>query len=83
MRIRYVVREGDTVASIAERFGLGVGDLARINRFGRRTDLRPGAEVIVYTDPALLRPSERAAATRENDSAEDMSGTDTAGVIPP
>ncbi|MCB9614311.1 MAG: transglycosylase SLT domain-containing protein [Sandaracinus sp.] len=59
VRFRYRVVEGDTVASIARRFGLSDGSLARINRFGRRTDLQVGQEVVVYVEtdrvPAALR----------------------------
>lgn len=59
VRFRYRVVEGDTVASIARRFGLSDGSLARINRFGRRTDLQPGQEVVVYAElerlPAAMR----------------------------
>ncbi|MCB9619560.1 MAG: transglycosylase SLT domain-containing protein [Sandaracinus sp.] len=59
VRFRYRVVEGDTVASIARRFGLSDGSLARINRFGRRTDLQVGQEVVVYAEtdrvPAALR----------------------------
>jgi peptidoglycan lytic transglycosylase D len=47
-RIRYVVREGDTLQSIGQRFDLSVGSLARINRIDRDLVLEPGRTVIVY-----------------------------------
>lgn len=47
-RIRYRVKEGDTLASIAERFGLSVGSIARINRFSRYSKIEPDAEIILY-----------------------------------
>lgn len=51
VRVRYGVREGDTLASIAARFGLEAADLSRINRVGRRETLTPGRELIVYCPP--------------------------------
>jgi membrane-bound lytic murein transglycosylase D len=48
VRIRYRVKAGDTLKSIAERFGLSVGSIARINQFSRDTKLKPDAELIVY-----------------------------------
>jgi LysM repeat protein len=53
-RLRYVVQPGDTLRSIADRFGSRIGDMARINRFSRRTNVVPGQEVVVYADPARL-----------------------------
>lgn len=51
-RIRFVhkAQEGETLASIGERFGLSVGSLARINQFSRNHRLRPGDSVIVYAE---------------------------------
>lgn len=61
LRFRYRVVEGDTVASIARRFGLSDGSLARINRFGRRADLQVGQEVVVYAEPERVPPAMRRA----------------------
>lgn len=57
VRIRYRVQEGDTLSQIAERFGLSVGSMARINQIGRESTLRIGQELIVYTTPDRV-PSE-------------------------
>ncbi len=51
VRFFYTVREGDTLSALGRRFGLSVGSIARINQFSRRTDLVPGQQVIIYTDP--------------------------------
>ena len=47
-RIRYRVKPGDTLKSLAERFDLSVGSIARINQFSRDTKLKPNSEIIVY-----------------------------------
>jgi len=48
VRVRYRVRPGDTVASVARRFDLSPGSISRINRFDRAVVLRPDQEIIVY-----------------------------------
>jgi membrane-bound lytic murein transglycosylase D len=48
VRTRYVVAEGDTLASIARRFDLSPASIARINRFDRQRALAPGEEITVY-----------------------------------
>ncbi len=48
VRIRYRVKAGDTLRSIAEHFDLSVGSLARINQFSRDKKLEPDTEIIVY-----------------------------------
>lgn len=48
MRIRYRVKAGDTLESLASRFELSVGSIARINRFSRYTTLRPDSEIVLY-----------------------------------
>jgi membrane-bound lytic murein transglycosylase D len=80
LRFRYRVIEGDTVASIARRFGLSDGSLARINRFGRRADLQVGQEVVVYAEPERVPPAmRRALGLSEVEVAEGASG-DTSDV---
>jgi len=51
----YTARPGDTLASVGRRFGLSVGSLARINRFGRNTRLKEGQRIVVYLDPTKVR----------------------------
>jgi membrane-bound lytic murein transglycosylase D len=48
VRLRYRVRAGDTLRSLAERFELSVGSIARINQFGRDKKLEPDSEIIIY-----------------------------------
>jgi membrane-bound lytic murein transglycosylase D len=48
VRLRYRVRPGDTLRSVAERFELSVGSIARINQFGRDKKLEPDSEIIIY-----------------------------------
>ncbi len=59
VRLRYRVREGDTLSGIGSRFGIAVGSLCRINLVPRDAVLHLGQEVIVYTTsdrvPAELR----------------------------
>lgn len=54
-RVRVAVRveTGDTLGGIAARYGLTVGDLARINRIPRTALLRVGQTLLVYTSPDL------------------------------
>lgn len=58
VRVRVTVREGDTMASIAQRYGLSVGSLARINHRSRSSPLRPGESLVVYTDPERIDAGE-------------------------
>jgi membrane-bound lytic murein transglycosylase D len=48
VRRRITVSEGDTMHSLAERYGLTVGSLARINHRSRHATLVPGEELVVY-----------------------------------
>lgn len=67
VRMRYVVQPRDTLRSLADRFGSRVGDLARINRFSRRTEIVPGQELVIYADPIRLS-ADGAAARREREA---------------
>lgn len=49
-RIRYRVRQGDTLESLSQRFGLSVGSIARINRFSRYENPAPNTEIILYVE---------------------------------
>jgi membrane-bound lytic murein transglycosylase D len=48
-RLVIEAKTGDTLVRIGRRYGLTVGDLARINRFSYNTDLQNGQKVIVYS----------------------------------
>jgi LysM repeat protein len=50
--MRYRVKPGDTLRSLAERFELSVGSIARINQFPREKKLEVDSEIIIYVaDP--------------------------------
>ncbi|MET0385230.1 MAG: LysM peptidoglycan-binding domain-containing protein [Polyangiales bacterium] len=56
VRMRYRVKPGDTLRSLAERFELSVGSIARINQFAREKKLEPDSEIIIYVaDPNTKR----------------------------
>ncbi|NOY91172.1 MAG: transglycosylase SLT domain-containing protein [Deltaproteobacteria bacterium] len=91
VRFRYLVAPGDTLSSIGQRFGIGVGSLARINRFSRRRTLHPGDEILIYAERARVparylpnpAPSEDAPApcptpSADETSADEPSATDDA-----
>lgn len=59
VRLRYRVREGDTLSTIANRFGITVGSVCRINVMPRDTVLAIGQELIVYTTPERVPPELR------------------------
>jgi membrane-bound lytic murein transglycosylase D len=48
-RLRYRVRQGDSLYAIARRFNVSIGDLQRWNQVGRY--LQPGDRLTVYVDP--------------------------------
>jgi membrane-bound lytic murein transglycosylase D len=48
-RLVVEARAGDTLAKLGRRYGLTVGDLARINRFSYDTELQGGQEIVVYS----------------------------------
>jgi LysM repeat protein len=51
VRVRYVVREGDTLSEIGARFGIAIGSLCRINLVPRDAVLHVGQELVVYVTP--------------------------------
>jgi membrane-bound lytic murein transglycosylase D len=56
VRLRVVVREGDTMASLARRYHITVGRIARINHLERDAVLTPGSTLVLYVDPAHVTP---------------------------
>jgi membrane-bound lytic murein transglycosylase D len=48
VRVRYRVKDGDSLDSLATRFDLSVGSIARINGFSRYSKLEKGREIILY-----------------------------------
>ncbi len=49
-RKTYVARPGDTLATVAKRFGVSTGDLARINGLARNTVFSGNETLVVYVD---------------------------------
>jgi membrane-bound lytic murein transglycosylase D len=47
-RIEHVVKAGDTLQRIAKKYHLTEADLERINRFGRKSELKVGQKIRVY-----------------------------------
>ena len=48
-RLVVEARAGDTLVKVGRRYGLTVGDLARINRFSYNTELQGGQKIVVYS----------------------------------
>lgn len=48
-RLVVEARAGDTLAKLGRRYGLTVGDLARINRFSSSSELQGGQQIVVYS----------------------------------
>lgn len=58
-RFIYETKEGDTLRRLSKRFDLSLGSLARINRFSRYTELKPGQRVVIYCSKRLVPPKYR------------------------
>lgn len=56
VRLRVTLRDGDTMESIARRYGLSAGLLARINQRSRHASLVAGESIVVYADPSTIAP---------------------------
>jgi membrane-bound lytic murein transglycosylase D len=56
-RIELLAKQGDTWRTVANRYGLTVGQLERINGRGRSTPLNPGDKLVVYTANAKAPPA--------------------------
>lgn len=79
-RLIIEAKTGDTLAKLGRRYGLTVGDLARINRFSYGTELHDGQRVVVYSpvgepgrDVAQGMPS--SPARRDRGSGEGLRGS--------
>ena len=59
-RHSYVVRRGDTLASIAKRNGVGVGELAQLNELEPAAHLKAGSKLVVDTRERHRRKHKRA-----------------------
>ncbi|MGO9801870.1 MAG: transglycosylase SLT domain-containing protein [Steroidobacteraceae bacterium] len=87
---RYRVQEGDTLAKLAERYGVAIETLARLNRVrtsaslkvGRTITLPEGAPITVAaaTAPAAAESGAVSAAVAQRESAEDAAALATITV---
>ena len=59
-RFAVEVKDGDTLASVGKRYGLSVGSMERINRRSRYDALKPGEQLVIYSE---RRPRQGEAAT--------------------
>jgi len=50
----YVVKKGDTLTSIAERFNVPLSALIIWNRLDPRTHLQPGDQLVIHRKPAEM-----------------------------
>jgi len=49
-KIRYRVRNGDSLHRIADKFNVKVKDIKRWNQMSKKKYLQPGDELILYVD---------------------------------
>jgi membrane-bound lytic murein transglycosylase D len=87
VRRRVTVSDGDTMRSLAERYGISVGSLARINHRSRHAVLVPGEEIVVYAaqenaaDESAVPPQESAAAHAPSCAVPAQSETTDSGAV--
>ena len=53
-KVRYQVRQGDSLWAIAQQFNVGLEELRSWNNLGQDSILRPGDRVTVFVDPTRL-----------------------------
>jgi membrane-bound lytic murein transglycosylase D len=51
-KVRYGVRRGDSLARIASKFNVAIGDLAQWNQIDPRNYLQPGQKLLIYVNVA-------------------------------
>ncbi|MGH8578906.1 MAG: LysM peptidoglycan-binding domain-containing protein [Gammaproteobacteria bacterium] len=52
--LRYRVKTGDSLWSIARRFGVPLAELCQWNRLSKRYRLQPGQDLMIYIEPASV-----------------------------
>jgi membrane-bound lytic murein transglycosylase D len=65
VRIRYRIEQGDTLGTLAERYDLTVGSIARINGWSTEHTLQPGSEIILYVPTKQAPKPDARQATRD------------------
>ena len=72
----YRVRSGDTLASIARRFGVSAGDLATVNRIKNANQIRPGQVIELPGGSLTAKPGDRSHAgvytVRRGDTVDEI-----------
>ena len=53
-RLRYRVKIGDSLWSIARRFGVSLAELCQWNRLSKGYQLQPGQDLMIYIEPASV-----------------------------
>jgi membrane-bound lytic murein transglycosylase D len=51
-QINYKVRQGDSLARIADKFNVGINDIVRWNKINPKNYLRPGQKLVLHVDIA-------------------------------
>lgn len=49
-KVRYLVRSGDSLFRIADRFNLNINDISRWNKLGEGDILKPGQQLVLFVD---------------------------------
>src|SRR5438105_2027586 len=75
----YTVQPGDTLFSIANKFGVSLDDLAHANNIADPTSIVPGQQLIIPVTPRLAT----SAATQAVAAPSDSQPTTTPTSIPP
>ncbi|MFN8009489.1 MAG: LysM peptidoglycan-binding domain-containing protein [Terriglobia bacterium] len=75
-RVRYTVKRGDTLISIARNFDVSVSELRRWNHLSTKSTVRPGRVLILQTSAAsIAAPSSRAQSKNSTQSAQSASNS--------
>ncbi len=82
VRLRYRVREGDSLSTIANRFGITIGSMCRINVMPRDAVLAIGQELIVYTTPERVPAELRSQIEPEPEPAPTSTDPDPTLPVP-
>jgi hypothetical protein len=86
-RLVIEAKTGDTLAKLGRRYGLTIGDLARINRFSYGTELHDGQRVVVFSpvgEPGRdVAQGMSSTARRDRGSSEGLRGTGATTGKPP
>jgi membrane-bound lytic murein transglycosylase D len=55
-RVRYTVRRGETLASVAREFDVTIAQIRKWNKMSANSKLRPGRALVIYTSEPLVQP---------------------------